>query len=170
MIKTRYAAKYIIACGIILLLSGCGLHLQGMSDMPKWFNNVAIINQNVHNDLRPQIIEELKAYKLHITNNIQKADCWLVLEEDKHTENITAVSSSTTPRQYQMSYAIKYKVQRPNGEVIIPSNSAVVTRQFTINGNRILGSDFEGDLLRNEMYKDAVAQIVDHIENTKYVH
>lgn len=70
-----------------------------------------------------------------------------------------------------MTYAIKYKVQNAkNGIDVVPSNSAVVTRQFTINSNRILGSDFEGDLLRGEMHKDAVAQILDHIENTKYAH
>lgn len=151
------------------LISSCGLHLQGYSDMPKWFNNVAVINQNVEHNLRPLIIEQLKAYKINIVKDPQKADYWLLLIEDKSTENITAVSSSTTPRQYQMNYAIKYAVQQRNGKDVIPPNSAVVTRQFTINSNRILGSDFEGDLLRHEMYKDAVAQIVDHIENAKYV-
>lgn len=154
----------------VLLLSSCGLHLQNYGDMPKWFNNVAVVNISVQHDLRPLIIEHLKSYKINICKDIKQADYWLVLEEDKNTENITAVSSSTTPRQYQMTYAIKYKVQRvKTGQDVIPSSSAVVTRQFTINSNRILGSDYEGDLLRHEMYKDAVAQILDHIENSKYV-
>lgn len=162
-------AKLMLVCTTILI-SSCGLHLQGYADMPKWFNNVAVINKNVKHNLRPLIIEQLKAYKINIVKDPQKADYWLLLMEDKSTENITAVSSSTNPRQYQMNYAIKYAVQQRNGRDVIPANSAVVTRQFTINSNRILGSDFEGDLLRQEMYKDAVAQIVDHIENAKYVH
>ena len=143
--------KYIkiILC---LFLTSCGLHLQNYGDMPKWFNNVAIVNQNVQHDLRSMIITRLKAYKIIVRKDIKAADYWLVLEEDKNTENITAVSSSTTPRQYQMTYAIKYKVQRvKDGMEVIPSSSAVVTRQFTINSNRILGSDYEGDLLRQEM-------------------
>lgn len=153
----------------VMLLNSCGLHLQNYGDMPKWFNNVAIVNQSVQHDLRPLIITHLKAYKIHICKDIKEADYMLVLEEDKNTENITAVSSSTTPRQYQMTYAIKYKVQRvKTGQDVIPSSSAVVTRQFTINSNRILGSDYEGDLLRHEMYRDAVEQIIDHIENAKY--
>lgn len=160
--------KYILIMGAILLNS-CGLHLQNYGDMPKWFNNVAIVNQNVQHDIRPIIITHLKAYKIRLTKDIKEADYWLVLEEDKNTENITAVSSSTTPRQYQMTYAIKYKVQSAKtGKDVIPSSSAVVTRQFTINSNRILGSDYEGDLLRHEMYRDAVEQIIDHIENEKY--
>lgn len=154
-----------------LFLSGCGLHLQNYGDIPKWFNNVAVVNQNVQHDLRAMIIQQLKSYKINICKNPKDAEYWLVLEEDKNTENITAVSSSTTPRQYQMTYAIKYKIQRvKTGEDVIPSSSAVVTRQFTINSNRILGSDYEGDLLRHEMCKDAVAQILDHIENSNYAH
>lgn len=162
--------KYFISTITMLLLSNCGLHLQNYADMPKWFNNVAIVNENVEGNLRPLIVKHLKAYNIKICKNINEADYWLVLEEDKNTENITAVSSSTTPRQYQMTYAIKYKVQKvKNGQDVIPSSSAVVTRQFTINSNRILGSDYEGDLLRHDMHTDAVEQIIDHIENVKYV-
>lgn len=160
--------KLMLICWSSLILASCGLHLQGFSDMPKWFNNVAVVNENVRHELRPLIIEQLKAYKINVCKNKNHADYWLVLIEDKITENITAVSSSTTPRQYQMNYAIKYAVLKRGGIEVIEPSSAVVTRQFTINSNRILGSDFEGDLLRHEMYKDAVAQILDHIENTRH--
>lgn len=154
---------------IITLFTGCGLHLQNYANIPPWFNNVAVINEDVKNDLRPEIIEQLKAYKINICTNPKQADYLLILEKDKNVENITAVSSSTTPRQYQMTYAIKYKVRRArDGVDVIPASSAVVTRQFTINSNRILGSDYEGDTLRQEMCRDAVAQILDHIENSKY--
>ncbi len=164
----RYIKTILTVC--FLFLSSCGYHLQNYGDIPKWFNNVAVINVKVQHDLRPIVIEQLKSYKVNVCTNVKKADFWLILEEDKITDNITSVSSSTTPRQYQMTYAIKYKVQRANNGVdVVPSSSAVVTRQFTINSNRILGSDFEGDLLRHDMYKDAVAQIIDHIENAKYV-
>ena len=158
----------VILVFMTLLLTNCGLHLQGYADMPKWFNNVAVVNENARYDLRPLIIDYLRAYKINVCKNKKNANYLLVLIEDKMTDNVTAVSSSTTPRQYQMNYAIKYAVMKNNGATIIEPSSAVVTRQFTINSNRILGSDFEGDLLRKEMYKDAVAQIIDHIENTKH--
>lgn len=164
----RFLKKLIIGISIIFV-TNCGLHLQGLYDMPKWFNNVAIVNQNVQHDLRPLIAEELRAYKIHLCHKESNADYLLILEEDKQSENITAVSSSTTPRQYQMNYIVRYKVQRTkNGKDVVPSSKAHVTRLFTINSNRILGSDYEGDLLRKEMYKDAVAQIIDHIENVRY--
>jgi LPS-assembly lipoprotein len=149
-----------------ILLLGCGFHLQAMGDMPRWFNNVAIINENVHQNLKPFLKERLSAYKINYCTRTSKADYWLILEEDKNSEHITSVSSSTTPRQYQMTYAVRYKLQKANGKEIIHSSNAVVTRQFTINSNRILGSDYEGDLLKKEMYKDAVTQILDHIANT----
>ncbi|OGV31773.1 MAG: hypothetical protein A3E88_03795 [Legionellales bacterium RIFCSPHIGHO2_12_FULL_35_11] len=158
--------KILIITSAALLIS-CGFKLQGMTDMPKWFNYVTIVNQNMTADLQPIIKERLKAYKICVCSDIKKAKYLLILEEDNFSEQITSVSSSTTPRQYQMTYGVKYKVEEANGKDIIPTNSAVVTRQFTINSNRILGSDFEGDLLKREMYSDAVTQILDHIENDK---
>jgi LPS-assembly lipoprotein len=152
---------------IFLLLQGCGFHLEGMQDMPRWLNNVAIINQNAHRDLKPTLIEELKGYGINICTNINKASYWLILEDDKNSEFITSVSSSTTPRQFQMTYAVKYKLQQANGKEIIPSSNAVVTRQFTINSNRVLGSDYEGDLLKKEMDKEAANQILEHIKDIK---
>lgn len=152
---------------IALLLSSCGFRLQGMMDMPRWFNCVAIFDKNMSSDLKPIIKKRLKAYNICVCKDISKAKYWLILEEDKNSERITSVSSSTTPRQYQMTYVVRYKVQKNKGKDIIPSSDAIVTRQFTINSNRILGSDYEGDLLKKEMYYDAVTQILDHIENTK---
>ncbi|MDF1757891.1 MAG: LPS assembly lipoprotein LptE [Legionellaceae bacterium] len=160
----------VIKSGLLLtliLLTSCGYHLEGYITMPKWFNNVALINQDMDHDLRPLLVERLKAYDICVCKNIAKADYWLVLEEDKVTERITSVSSSTTPRQYQMTYAVRYRVRSTKGKDIIPPSNAIVTRQFTINSNRILGSDFEGDLLKKEMYRDAVTQILDHIQNLK---
>ena len=50
---------------------------------------------------------------------------------------------------------------------IIPSTNAMVTRQFTINSNRVLGSDYEGDILRKDMDKEAALQIIEHIKDVK---
>lgn len=148
-----------------LLLVGCGFHLRGMMDMPVWLNDVAIIVQDAHRDIQPLLKEQLEAYHIRICSNVSAAHYWLIIEQDHEQQQITSVSSSTTPRQYQMIYSIRYKLQKANGREIIPSSNIVLTRQLTVNSNRILGSNDEEVILKQEMRRDAVIQILDRIGN-----
>jgi len=150
---------------ITLLLTSCGFHLRGMADMPPWLNDVAIIIQNANRDLEPLLKEQLEAYHIRVCTNVAGAHYWLIIEQDIERQQITSVSSSTTPRQYQLIYSVRYKLQRANGQEIMPPTKAIVTRQLTVNSNRILGSNDEELILKREMRRDAVIQILDRIGN-----
>lgn len=148
-----------------LFLTSCGFHLRGMMDIPPWLNDVSIIVQNAHRDLESLIKEQLEAYHIRVCSNPNAAKYWLIVDHDDDKQQITSVSSSTTPRQYQLVYTIHYKLQHANGKDVIPPCSVVVTRQLTVNSNRILGSNDEEEILKKEMRRDAVIQILDRIGN-----
>ncbi|MGV3739707.1 MAG: LPS assembly lipoprotein LptE [Gammaproteobacteria bacterium] len=150
-----------------LFLVGCGFHLRGYVSMPKGLRDVSIIVESVNRDIAPMLKEQLNAYHIRVPEDPENAHYWLILEQDKEEQHITAVSSSTTPRQYQMNYQITFKLQAANGKEIIPSTHITTTRQITINSNRILGSSDEENTLKHEMRKDAVIQIMDRIGHQK---
>ena len=81
-------------------------------------------------------------------------------------QTISSVSSSTTPRQYQLIYTVHFKLQQANGEEVIPTAYIVVTRQITINSNRILGSNDEEEHSKSEMRQDAVIQIINRLSRS----
>lgn len=147
------------------ILSACGFHLRGMADVPTWLDNVAIVIETGHRDLEAFLKVNLEAYHIRVTQNPAEAHYWLIIEHDYEEEHITSVSSSTTPRQYQMTYRVRYKFQEAQGREIIPSCNVVVTRQITINNDRILGSNDEENILKKEMRRDAAIQILDRIAN-----
>lgn len=147
----------------LLLLTGCGFHLRGMIDMPKWLNNVTIVVQNAHRDLEPFLNEQLKAYHINVCPEPATAEYWLVIEQDNFRQQISSISSSTTPRQYQLIYTVHFKLQQAKGKEIRPSSQVVVTRQITLNSNRILGSTNEEDQSKTEMQRDAAMQIIDQL-------
>lgn len=148
---------------ITLLLTSCGFHLRGMQDMPRWLNNVAIIVQNAHHDLKPLLRKELQAYHIRVCPDPAVASYWLILESDSIRQQIASISSSTTPRQYQLFYTVQYQLVRPNGKIIMPSKQIRVTRLLTVNSDRILGSNDEEERFKYEMRRDAVMQILDSI-------
>lgn len=146
-----------------LTLSGCGFHLRGVLNMPTWLTDVAIIVEAANRDLDPMLKEQLQAYHIRMSSDPATARYWLIIEEDQEEQHITSVSSSTTPRQYQITYRVKFKLQAAKGKEIIPLSTVTTTRQLTVNSDRILGSNDEENTLKREMRRDAALQIMDRI-------
>lgn len=128
--------------------------------MPQWFTNVSIIIEQANRDLGPIFVSQFKAYHVTVHEEPKQADYWLIVERDSNVEQIASVSSNTTSRQYQLIYTVWYKLQKANGIEVLPTSSVVVNRQLTINSNRILGSNNEENLIKQEMRRDAVIQIL----------
>ena len=155
--------RWMILTITTLVITGCGFHLRGAIDIPKWLDDVTIVVQQAHHDLEPLLKSQLKAYNIHVNKDPALAKYWLIIEQDSIQQNISSISSSTTPRQYQLIYTVQFKLQQARGKEIIPSTKIVVTRQITINSDRILGSNDEEELQKNEMRRDAVIQILNRL-------
>lgn len=133
--------------------------------MPTWLNNIAIVVQEAHRDFEPLLNSQLKAYKINVCPDPTLADFWLIIEDDSFQQQVGSISSSTTPRQYQLFYTVRFKLQRAKGKEIMPSTRIIVTRQVTLNSERILGSTNEEDLTKNEMRREAAMQVIDRLSH-----
>lgn len=146
-----------------LISSGCGFHLRGFSDFPRWLDNIAIVIQNTHPDLETLLKAQFEFYHKMVCNIPSQASYLLVLEEDNYREQITNVSASTTPRIFLLTYTVKFSLLASNGRPILASSTVRVTRQLTINNNRLLGSDLEEAVLKNELRKEAAVNIANRL-------
>jgi len=159
--------RILSAVFIAFMLTGCGFHLRGVVDLPKWLDNVFIISSDQQRDLSSMLKNQLEAYKIHISADPDTADYWLYIEDDIFHQQIASVSSSTTPRQYQMVYNVRFRLVETKGREIIPSRQVSVTRQVTINNDRILGSNDEESITKNEMRRDAASLIITMISKER---
>ncbi len=147
----------------LLLTASCGFHLRGVLDMPRWLNNVTIEIQNAHRHMGSLLSDQLRAYHINVIPDPSLADYWLIIAQDDFQQQISSISSSTTPRQYQLIYTVQFKLQRAKGKEVMPLSKVVVTRQITLNSDRILGSTNEEDQSKQEMRRDAAIQIIDRL-------
>lgn len=161
--KLAYA---LVLSVVVILITGCGFKLRGLMDSPSWLSSIAIDIQDVHQDLAFALKENFKALGIPVVPP-SSGQYLLVVEKDESQQQITSVSASTTPRQYQLHYRVTYSLLKANGEPIISSNSILVSRQLTVNNNRILGSNFEEMLSYKEMRKEAAMQIVNRLGSLK---
>lgn len=145
-----------------LLLSACGFHLRGWVDTPAWLNNVAVISKDDERQLTTQLKERLEAYKISVTN-VAQAQYWIIINSVSLQQQIISIGASTNPRQYQLNLRVRFMLQTANGQIIKPESTLLVTRQATINNDRILGSNQEEQILINEMQQDAANQIINRL-------
>ena len=147
--------------GLIALLNACGFHLRGYGEFPTWLKpKVAIILEDDAHDWETYFRPLLAAGDIKVTSDPTQAPFWLIIEKEKLDQNISSVSSSSTPRQYQLRYHVKFRLETNRGKTLIPSRSVVVNRPLTINNERILGSRSEAEKLKLEMKHDAAVQII----------
>ena len=147
----------------LLLLSSCGFHLRGFTEVPSWLTQVAITLNTPNRDLEPMLEEQLKAYHVRLASSPTNALYILTIERDNLERQITNVSASTTPRQYLLIYSVQFSLLDNRGVVVVPSTTISVTRQFTLNNNRILGSNYEEMTFKKEMEREAAGQIINRI-------
>jgi LPS-assembly lipoprotein len=150
-------------CILGLCLSSCGFKLRGMIDLPTWLNNVAIISEDGNNDLLMPLKMQLQANKIIINADPAKASYWLVLLHTTHDQQISGVAASTTPRQYQLTYNVDFMLKTLEGKPTVTASHITITRQLTINNDRILGSNDEANLILEEMRREVAVQIVNKL-------
>lgn len=155
--------RYLATLSLLLSLAACGFHLRGSIEIPPWFRRAAIVNEGVHKDMMPLLKDQLQAYCIQIQPDLKQAEFLIVLIHDSAQQQITNISASTTPRQYQLIYTISFQVLKKSGQVLVPPNQVVSIRQLTVNNDRILGSDAEEATIFSEMRRDASIQIMDRI-------
>jgi len=141
------------------MLTGCGFHLRGILDIShtKYFDNIALIIENADQDLIKFIGVQLKSQHAKIKPT-KTAKYWLIIKKDGFEQQLTSVSSSTTPRQYMLIYTLYFQLLHNQGSVIIPETKIMITRAITINNDQILGSNFEERTIKKEMLNAAAAQ------------
>ncbi|WP_238584448.1 LPS assembly lipoprotein LptE [Legionella gratiana] len=143
-----------------LLLSACGFHLRGVSNVPIWLNNIAIISENNDKQFVSIIKSRLEGSKIEINPEPSRAQYWLLVNEVNLQQQIISVGASTNPRQYTLTLNVVYLLKTRKGQDLTPPSKVSVSRQLTLNNDRILGSKDEESILIGEMKQDAVTQIL----------
>lgn len=145
-----------------LLLIGCGFHLRGAADIPTWLSPLSIVNQHASQGIARALQQMLDAYKLD-TQSTLKSRNQIVLEDDNVAHEINGIAASTAPRQYQLIYTLHYFIQTP--QLHSPIQTLKVTRQITINNDRILGSDAEEAITIADMHREASGLLLSQLSH-----
>ena len=155
--------KFILLIVLTATLMGCGFHLRGVMVLPPSFQQVYVIAPPAGRNLTVALDEQLQAYRVARASCITASSFQIVVDDIQFERQISNISSSTTPRQYQLFYIVKYHLVDGQGATLIPNGLVKSNRLVSMNSERLLGSNFEQDFFLNEMEVDAARQIITSI-------
>ena len=128
--------------------------------MPASFQNVYISAAGNQQQLLAAMEHEFKIYHVSVYSSQKNANIQIYIDDVQFNRQISNISSSTTPKQFQLYYIVKYHVINSNGENCIPNGRIAVNRLVTMNSERLLGSNYEQDFFQEEMQTEAARQMV----------
>jgi LPS-assembly lipoprotein len=149
----------------LLVLSGCGFHLRGSTDIP-----FATIYLGV-GDTSPVAVVLKRAIRgngpTKVVTDPAKADIRLeLLGEGVRTEILT-INSLGIAAEYNLLYTLRFRVTDTKGRPYIRLTELPLKRLVIINSNATLPEVFEIQQLVSDMQSDAAQQILRRLEAIK---
>lgn len=140
-----------------LLLAGCGFKLRGVTELPfRTFYTALPQSSQLGGELRRAV----RINGATVVDRREDAQVRFDLLSEATEQEITALSTSGRPREYQLRYRLRWAVRDATDADLIAPNEMLLRRLITVlDVQGILNAD-EVALLYRDMRLDAVAQIL----------
>jgi LPS-assembly lipoprotein len=150
--------------GLVVLLAGCGFHLQGSGALPETSRKVRIVASD---EVTPFAVELRRAIERSggsITDTTAEADTVIRIRRDRSGRRVLSVSARNTPQEYEIFYAIEYSVERGGSEVL-ETQPLELVRTMSFEQSQLLAKDREEAILREAMARDLAMLVTRRLES-----
>jgi LPS-assembly lipoprotein len=149
---------------LVVLLAGCGFHLQGSGALPETSRKVRIVASD---EVTPFAVELRRAIERSggsITDTTAEADTVIRIRRDRSGRRVLSVSARNTPQEYEIFYAIEYSVERGGSEVL-ETQPLELVRTMSFEQSQLLAKDREEAILREAMARDLAMLVTRRLES-----
>ena len=153
---------------ITLLISSCGWHLRGSNSAPQTFSSIYISSKNSDSELIRELKIAFRAQSVSVKENANEAEYGLIILNERSKRRTASVSGSARISEQELTESVDFTVVASDGSTALPLSTATVDLIFEYNEDNILATDDEADLLRSEMQRDLVRQILNRLQTLRH--
>jgi len=153
-----------LVVSISLLLGGCGFQMRGEWQLPASMKSTVMSggSQNLYNFLQREF-RSASAELGRREGDIQGAH--LIVTQSQMNKRVLSVDNRGKVIEYEIYYIVNFKVLDESGKSIIPAQQINMTRDYPFAATDVIGSGYEEQLLRKDMYQDMTRQIMRRIQS-----
>jgi LPS-assembly lipoprotein len=142
----------------VLLLGGCGFHLQGRTPLPAALAVTYVQADDQQSDFVQSLRKSLLASGARLAQSRTQASGTVRISTDEVKRNILSVSARNTPREYEVVYTVRFSVSNAEKE-LLPEQEVSLSRDYSFDERILLAKEHEESILRESLARD-LADIV----------
>ena len=144
---------------ILVLLAGCGFHLQGRQPLPAQFAYTYVDTKDEQTDFVQDLRKALLASKVNVIPTKNSSTATVAVHDDELTERILSVSAQNIPTEYELTYKVTFSVIS-DGKTLIDKEEISATRDISFDEAQLLAKEREQEILRAALARDLVALVM----------
>lgn len=143
-----------------LFLQGCGWHLRGAQPLPPELQTLFLQVASENSSFARSLKRSLKSMDVQLADQNTGAPYSLVVSDVNRTTRTISTTSAAKVAEYALTSSINFSVKNQQGETLIPQTLLSVEKSYLYNSNNAVSSYEEEALLRREMERDLVQQLI----------
>ncbi len=148
--------RSITVLGLAFLMTACGFHLRGTGTTQMALNELNFEARDALSPLGKLVKENLTNNKVQVSSG---APFTLYVGPEETTQRTASFTAGTRSAEYTLTTAISYELRFGNLPALL-QDRIEVQRTYAHNQNNVTGSGQEEALLREEMRRDLVMQLM----------
>jgi len=152
-----------VLAALMSLVAGCGFHLQGTLPVAGGLQRITLQVTDDQSDFVNAMQRHLRHAGVDVNSDSETV---LVIERDELLERVASVSARNLPREYELTYAVRFTV-RARGEVRISSEEVLVTRDFSFDERLALAKEREREQLRETLAEEAAGIVLQRLSSLR---
>jgi len=149
----------IAALGLILgaaaALTGWGFHLEGHTPLPPQFKVSYVDAHDRQSDFVQGLRSALLVNGVILTEDTTAATATVHVLDDKHVQRVLSVSPDNLPREYELTYTVRFSVTAGDKELLAPQE-VESTREYSFTVTELLAKENEEAILQAALAHDLV--------------
>jgi LPS-assembly lipoprotein len=151
---------------LALLLSACGYHLRGALQLPEALKKVYV--RGASPELKEAITYTFRATAGSLVTTPREAGIILNVIHEDYQRRTISLSNTGYSNEYELLYRLTFDLQDNKGNILAAEQAINVSKTYYNNqsGNTLISKGNEENLLRKELYQQAVRSVVERARAT----
>jgi LPS-assembly lipoprotein len=147
------------ALATVVLLAGCGFHLQGHTPLPAVVRQPYVEAPDRQSDFVQYLRHALLSNGAQLTPEKNEASAVVSILRDSVAKRVLSVSATNQPNQYEVTYTVGFSVSAA-GKELLPPQEIAATRTYSFSENLLLAKNHEEEILRRDMARDLADMVM----------
>jgi LPS-assembly lipoprotein len=144
---------------LLLILGGCGFHLQGHNPLPAVVKSPYVEAPDRQSDFVQYLRHALLNNGAQLVEDRGQASAVVSILGDSVARRVLSVSALNQPNEYEVTYTVRFEVSA-GGKELLPAQEVSATRTYSFDERLLLAKGHEEDILRQDMARDLADMVM----------